>query len=129
MAKHVYEQEPVFRDSFDRCANYLQKFIGCDLRQLVYPPDSERIAAADRLNQTSITQPALFALEYSLAQWWMALGLKPRAMLGHSIGEYVAACIAGVFTLEDALANHSDPRSVNAKGVSRRHARRSSSAE
>ena len=103
MAKHVYEQEPVFRDSFDRCANYLQKFIGVDLRQLVYPPEAERVAAADRLNQTSITQPALFALEYSLAQWWMALGLKPRAMLGHSIGEYVAACIAGVFTLEDAL--------------------------
>ena len=103
MAKHVYEQEPVFRDSFDRCVNYLQKFIGVDLRQLVYPPEAERVAAADRLNQTSITQPALFALEYSLAQWWMALGLKPRAMLGHSIGEYVAACIAGVCTLEDAL--------------------------
>ena len=103
MAKHVYEREPVFRDSFDRCANYLDKFIGLDLRQLVYPLESDRIAAADRLNQTSITQPALFALEYSLAQWWMVLGLKPRAMLGHSIGEYVAACIAGVFTLEDAL--------------------------
>jgi acyl transferase domain-containing protein/thioesterase domain-containing protein len=103
MAKHVYEQAHVFRDCFDRCANYLQKFIGVDLRQLVYPPESERIAAADWLNQTSITQPALFALEYSLAQWWMALGLKPRAMLGHSIGEYVAACISGVFSLEDAL--------------------------
>jgi acyl transferase domain-containing protein/thioesterase domain-containing protein len=103
MAKYVYEQELVFRDCFDRCANYLERFIGFDLRQLVYPPESDRIAAADRLNQTSITQPALFALEYSLAQWWMSLGLKPRAMLGHSIGEYVAACIAGVFTLEDAL--------------------------
>ena len=103
MAKHVYEQEPVFHDSFDRCANHLEKFIGLDLRRLVFPPDSDRVAAADRLNQTSITQPALFVLEYSLAQWWMALGLKPRAMLGHSIGEYVAACIAGVFTLEDAL--------------------------
>ena len=103
MAKHVYEQEPVFRDCFDRCANHLEKFIGVNLRQLIYPPDSDRSAAADRLNQTSITQPAVFALEYSLAQWWMALGLKPRAMLGHSIGEYVAACIAGVFTLEDAL--------------------------
>ena len=103
MAKHVYEQEPVFHDSFDRCANYLERFIGVDLRQLVYPPESDRLAAADRLNQTSITQPALFALEYSLAQWWMSLGLKPRAMLGHSIGEYVAACVAGVFTLEDAL--------------------------
>ena len=56
------------------------------------------------LNRTSITQPALFSIEYSLAQWWLAVGVRPHAMVGHSIGEYVAACLAGVLTLEDALA-------------------------
>lgn len=76
---------------------------GFDLRQLLYPTESDRNAAADQLNQTSITQPALFAVEYSLAHWWMSLGLRPQTMLGHSIGEYVAASLAGVFTFEDAL--------------------------
>jgi len=103
MAKDVYEQEPVFHETLDKCAKHLGQLIGFDLRQLIYPAESDRNAAADRLNQTSVTQPALFALEYSLAQWWMSLGLKPQAMLGHSIGEYVAACLAGVFTLEEAL--------------------------
>ena len=56
------------------------------------------------MNQTWLTQPALFAIEYALAQWWMSLGVEPAAMVGHSIGEYVAACLAGVFSLEDALA-------------------------
>ena len=67
-------------------------------------PDREKEAAAERLNQTWLTQPALFAIEYSLAQWWISLGIQPAAMVGHSIGEYVAACLAGVFSLEDALA-------------------------
>ncbi len=56
------------------------------------------------MNRTSITQPALFSLEYSLAQWWLAHGVRPQAMVGHSIGEYIAACLAGVLSLEDAIA-------------------------
>jgi len=103
MAKEIYEEQKVFRDSFDFSSKFLQNYIDCDLRELIYAAESEREASAKKLNQTYITQPALFAIEYSLAQLWMALGLKPQAMLGHSIGEYVAACLAGVFTLEEAL--------------------------
>jgi acyl transferase domain-containing protein len=103
MAKDVYEQQKVFRDSLDTCCKYLQHHIDCDLRELIYPADAQREDSAQRLNQTCITQPVLFAIEYSLAQLWISLGLKPQAMLGHSIGEYVAACLAGVFTLQEAL--------------------------
>ena len=60
-------------------------------------------AAEEQLRHTSLTQPALFAIEYALAQMWMEWGIVPRAMIGHSIGEYVAACVAGVMSLEDAL--------------------------
>src|SRR5207248_7126027 len=60
--------------------------------------------ARQQLNQTFITQPALFVVEYALAKLWMKWGVHPQAMIGHSIGEYVAACLAGVFSLEDALA-------------------------
>jgi len=103
MAKEVYDQQKVFRDSFDACSKHLQDHIDCDLRDLVYAAPAQREHSANELNQTCITQPALFAIEYSLAQLWIAFGLKPQVMLGHSIGEYVAACLAGVFTLEEAL--------------------------
>ncbi len=70
----------------------------------LYPPPEKMEAAAEKLNQTWLTQPALFPVEYALARWWISLGVEPAAMVGHSIGEYVAACLAGVFSLEDALA-------------------------
>jgi acyl transferase domain-containing protein len=74
-----------------------------DLRDVVYP-DEEGVETATRLmTQTAITQPALFVVEYALARLWMAWGVRPAAMIGHSIGEYVAACLAGVFSLEDVL--------------------------
>ncbi|MFP5263123.1 MAG: SDR family NAD(P)-dependent oxidoreductase [Blastocatellia bacterium] len=91
------EQEPVFRDQLDRCASLLKPHLPVDIR------DALRSREEDHLNQTWITQPALFAIEYSLAHTLMSWGVLPEAMLGHSIGEYVAACIAGVFSLEDAL--------------------------
>jgi len=104
MGRELYESEEVFRESLDLCAEHLLATLGVDLRKILYPLDADKEAAAQTLNQTWLTQPALFAAEYSLAKWWMSLGIEPAAMVGHSIGEYVAACIAGVFTLDDALA-------------------------
>ncbi|MBZ4421925.1 SDR family NAD(P)-dependent oxidoreductase [Myxococcus sp. RHSTA-1-4] len=104
MGRQLYETEPSFRADVDACAEKLKPHLGLDLRTVLYPPAEQREAAAERLKQTSLTQPALFVIEYALAKLWMSWGVKPRAMLGHSIGEYVAACLAGVFSLEDALA-------------------------
>jgi acyl transferase domain-containing protein len=98
MARGLYEREPVFREELDRCAGILRPHLGLDLREAVFADD------ADRLKQTALTQPALFAVEYSIAKQWMSWGIAPESMIGHSVGEYVAACLAGVFSLEDALA-------------------------
>ncbi|HEY7771271.1 type I polyketide synthase [Longimicrobium sp.] len=98
MARGLYEREPVFRQELDRCAELLRPHLGLDLREAIFSDD------ADRLTQTALTQPALFAVEYALAKQWMAWGIVPESMVGHSVGEYVAACLAGVFSLEDALA-------------------------
>src|SRR5208282_2023323 len=104
MAADLYASEPVFRNSLDRCAEQLLPHLGLDLREILYPRADDSAAAAVELNRTSTTQPALFSVEYSLAQWWMAHGVRPQMMVGHSIGEYVAACLADVLSLEDALA-------------------------
>ena len=104
MGRELYENEKVFRDTLDLCAQHLRAQLGIDLCTALYPADSDANQAAKDLNQTWLTQPALFAVEYALAQWWISLGVEPAAMVGHSIGEYVAACIAGAFSLEDALA-------------------------
>ncbi|GHO60131.1 polyketide synthase [Ktedonobacter robiniae] len=105
MALELYQCEPVFRTQVDQCAQLLKPHLGFDLRALLYPASSQQeVEASQRLNQTYVTQPALFVIEYAMAQLWMKWGLKPGAMIGHSIGEYVAACLAGVFTLEEALA-------------------------
>ncbi|MGA3093739.1 MAG: type I polyketide synthase, partial [Terriglobales bacterium] len=103
MGRELYETEPVFRAQLDDCAERLLPEFGVDLRALFYPSERDRAAVAEKLSHTSITQPALFSIEYALAQWWMAHGITPSAMIGHSIGEYVAACLAGVFSLEDGL--------------------------
>src|SRR5207247_2609349 len=81
----------------------LRPLLGLDLRTLLYPQTEKMEEAGEQLKQTAITQPALFVIEYALAKLWMSWNVKPEAMLGHSIGEYVAACLAGVFSLEDAL--------------------------
>ncbi|MEQ8973601.1 MAG: SDR family oxidoreductase [Coleofasciculus sp. C1-SOL-03] len=104
MARELYQSEAIFREVCDRCCELLQPQIGLDLRQLLYPKEEDAQKAAQQLQQTAITQPALFAIEYALAKLWMSWGVHPVAMIGHSIGEYVAACLAGVFSLEDALA-------------------------
>jgi acyl transferase domain-containing protein len=99
MGLQLAAEEPVFGQHLERCAELLQPHLGEDLREILGASD-----VAERLRQTALTQPALFALEYSLAQQWMAWGVRPAAMIGHSIGEYVAATLAGVFSLSDALA-------------------------
>src|SRR6185369_17745949 len=104
MGRGLYDSEPAFRDHVDRCVKILLPLIGFDLRDVLYPAAEQSEIAERRLTQTAVTQPALFVIEYALAQLWISWGVRPAAMIGHSLGEYVAACLAGVFTLEDALA-------------------------
>ncbi|HXW57678.1 MAG TPA: amino acid adenylation domain-containing protein [Candidatus Cybelea sp.] len=103
MGREIYASEPVFRDAVDRCAEILRPALGVDLRNLLYPGDADSGEIARRVTDTVIAQPAIFTVEYALAQLWMSWDIRPQAMLGHSIGEFVAACLAGVFSLEDAL--------------------------
>jgi acyl transferase domain-containing protein/acyl carrier protein len=104
MGWDLYRTEPTFREHFDLCAEILQGRFGYDVRQWLYLDPSKAKEAAEQLKRTSVGLPALFVVEYALARLWMSWGVKPQAMIGHSLGEYVAACLAGVFSLEDALA-------------------------
>ncbi|PSO92161.1 MAG: hypothetical protein BRC46_09230 [Cyanobacteria bacterium QS_6_48_18] len=100
MGRELYEGEPVYRASVDWCAEWLVSRLNLDLGELLYP---NAFVQPEQLQQTAIAQPALFVVEYALAQLWRSWGVQPQAGIGHSIGEYVAACLAGVFSLEDAL--------------------------
>jgi phthiocerol/phenolphthiocerol synthesis type-I polyketide synthase E len=102
MGADLYQALPIFREEMDRCLEILTR-LGVDLRPVLFPAAGEMARAHQQLEQTALTQPALFATEYALAKLWIALGIQPEAMLGHSVGEYVAACLSGVFSLEDAL--------------------------
>jgi amino acid adenylation domain-containing protein len=102
MARDLYIGEPEFRMHFDRCAQICRPVVGEDLAALVYPAVNSP-EAAKRLMNTKFAQPAIFAVEYSLANLWMSWGIQPQAMIGHSVGEFVTAVMAGVMTLEDAL--------------------------
>jgi acyl transferase domain-containing protein/acyl carrier protein len=104
MGRGLYEEEAAFRGAIDACAEILHVALDGDIRRFLFPTTGEPEAAAEQLRQTRVAQPALFAVEYALARLWMAWGLEPEAMIGHSVGEYVAAHLAGVFSLEDALA-------------------------
>jgi len=104
MGRELYESEIVFREQVNRCCELLKPHLQLDLRTVLYPSEEKAQAVTQKLQQTAITQPALFVIEYSLAKLWMAWGVHPEMMIGHSIGEYVAATLAGVFSLEDALA-------------------------
>jgi acyl transferase domain-containing protein len=103
MTRGLYEGEPSFRRDVDACAERLQGPLGFDLREVLYPEEARLEEASERLKQTAVTQPALFVVELALARLWMRWGIKPQCMIGHSVGEYVAAHLAGVFSLEDAL--------------------------
>ncbi|MCA9996435.1 MAG: aminotransferase class III-fold pyridoxal phosphate-dependent enzyme, partial [Anaerolineales bacterium] len=103
MGRELYETEPIFREAVDACAEILRPLLDLDIRELLYPAEEDDTLAA-RLEQTAVAQPAIFTIEYALAQLWLAWGVRPSALVGHSVGEFAAACLAGVFSLEDALA-------------------------
>jgi phthiocerol/phenolphthiocerol synthesis type-I polyketide synthase E len=103
MGRRLYAVEPEFRRQMDRCCEILRPLLGLDLRAELWDDRSSAAEAQARLDQTALAQPALFAVEYALARLWMSWGIEPAAMLGHSLGEYVAACLAEVFPIEEAL--------------------------
>lgn len=104
MGAGIYQHEPLVREIVDECSHVLRPHLdGRDLRRLLFPPQDQEDEAQHLLTQTRYTQPALFVIEYALARLWQAWGISPAAMIGHSLGEYVAGCLAGVFTLPDAL--------------------------
>jgi malonyl CoA-acyl carrier protein transacylase len=98
MGRQLYETQPTFRQTLDRCDEILRPYLEQPLLSILYPE-----SGTSSLNDTAYTQPALFALEYALFQLWKSWGIEPTVVMGHSLGEYVAACIAGVFSLEDGL--------------------------
>ncbi|WP_224360636.1 type I polyketide synthase [Hyalangium versicolor] len=103
MGAELRRREPVFQEHVERCCELLRSRSGLDLEAVLYSAPERQDEAAIALGKTRYALPALFVTEYALAQLWMSWGITPSAMLGHSIGEYVAACLAGVFSLEDAL--------------------------
>lgn len=102
MGRSLYETEPVFRAALDRCAAILQPIWDYSLLDVLYLK-AEANGHAPSLDDTAVTQPALFAIEYALTQLWLSWGIRPHFVMGHSVGEYVAACVANVFSLEDGL--------------------------
>lgn len=103
MGAEIYQAERLFREHVDLCCALLKAEAGYDLREVLFPGPDQEQTAMHQLAQTALAQPALFVIEYALAQLWRAWGIQPQALIGHSIGEYVAACLAGVFSLKDAL--------------------------
>ncbi|MEH1967623.1 beta-ketoacyl synthase N-terminal-like domain-containing protein [Nostoc sp.] len=103
MGRELYNTQPVFRQAIERCAEILQPYLNQPLLEVLYPSSELENPTQASINETAYTQPALFALEYALSQLWQSWGIKPSVVMGHSIGEYVAACVAGVFSLEDGL--------------------------
>lgn len=102
MGRELYQHEPVFRQAVDECAHLLQPIMGEDIREVLYP-QQDTPETASRINHTLYAQPALFVIEYALSCLWKSWGITPAAFAGHSIGEFVAAHLAGVFSLRDGL--------------------------
>lgn len=107
MGLELYIAEPVFKKWVDICCNFLEAEFNFDLKKMLYPSLYNKLNSDDsvaiNINTAIIAQPSIFVLEYALAKLWISWGVQPSAMIGHSIGEYVAACLSGVFTLKDAL--------------------------
>lgn len=110
MGRELYQTERVFREAVDTCAELLRPHLGLDLRTVLYPASPVTYEARDKVTQTILAQPAIFTVDYALARLWMSWGISPSSMIGHSVGEFVAACLAGVFSLAEAL------RLISARG-------------
>ncbi len=102
MARNLYHTQPTFRAALDRCAELLADELERPLLPIIFATETDRDNAA-LIDQTAYTQLALFAIEYALAELWRSWGVEPDMVMGHSVGEYVAACVAGVFSLQDGL--------------------------
>lgn len=102
MGRELYQNEPVYREAIDECAEILLPYTAIDIRKIIFPGDTEA-DAEEKLQNTRYTQPAIFITEYALAKLWMSWGITPSVFCGHSIGEFVAAYFAGIFTLPEAL--------------------------
>lgn len=102
MGNELYEQEPVYKNAVDTCAEILKEYIKEDIRKIIYP-ENNGPAQEEKLKNTRYAQPALFVTEYALAKLWVSWGINPTHYCGHSIGEFVAAHLSGIFSLEDAL--------------------------
>ena len=103
MGRELYDAEPIYRDVIDTCLGFYQRNEGSDLRHILFPDEEKTAYATEQMASPSLALPALFMTEYALAKLWMSYGIEPIAMTGHSMGEYTAACIAGVMTIEEAL--------------------------
>lgn len=101
MAQTLYQTSPTFQVSLQHCDSLLQPELGCSLLDILYP--SSTTDAQPKIDNTAYTQPVLFALEYALATLWMSWGIRPKIVMGHGVGELTAACLAGVFSLEEGL--------------------------
>lgn len=99
MGRELYETQPTFRQAINLCNKLLRPYLEVSLLSVLYPEDG----VSSLINETAYAQPAIFAIEYALTQLWRSWGVEPEILLGHGVGEYVAACVAGVFSLEDAL--------------------------
>ncbi|NER24036.1 MAG: SDR family NAD(P)-dependent oxidoreductase [Symploca sp. SIO1C2] len=102
MGRQLYETQPIFRRTLDQCEKILKPYLEKSILDVIYSEDTQEINSV-LIDQTAYTQPALFAMEYALVQLWQSWGIQPDVVMGHSVGEYVAACVAGVFSLEDGL--------------------------
>lgn len=102
-ARELYETEPFFRQTLEQCSAVLAPALGRNLSELLYPSQNKLAEASQKLSQPEWALPALLSVEYALASLWRKWGIEPEALIGHSFGEYTAACLAGVFSLPDAL--------------------------
>lgn len=106
MGRQLYETQPIFRKHLETCDRLLRSYLDVPLLEVLYPDlfnQKLETESASLIDQTAYTQPAIFAIEYALAQLWKSWGIEPDVVIGHSIGEYVAACVAGILSLEDGL--------------------------